>query len=109
MAELPPDELKTFLADYKAAYKVSDPDPYAIYGYAIMQLALKTIAGLGADGDNKADVVKALFATASTQSVLGAYGFDKNGDTTLKSYGVYKVSGGVPAFYESVTPTKVVS
>jgi len=100
---------KTFLADYKAAYKVSDPDPYAIYGYAIMQLALKTIAGLGANGDNKADVIKALFATTATQSVLGTYGFDKNGDTTLKSYGVYKVSNGVPAFYESVTPTKVVS
>jgi branched-chain amino acid transport system substrate-binding protein len=100
---------RTFLADYKAAYKVSDPDPYAIYGYAIMQLALKTIAGLGANGDNKADVIKALFATTATQSVLGTYGFNKNGDTTLKSYGVYKVSGGVPVFYESVTPTKVVS
>ena len=100
---------KTFLADYKAAYKVADPDPYAIYGYAIMQLALKTIADAGANGANKADIVKALFATTATPSVLGTFGFDKNGDTTLKSYGVYKVSGGVPAFYESVTPTKVVS
>ena len=100
---------KTFLADYKAAYKVSDPDPYAIYGYAIMQLALKTIADAGANGANKADIIKALFATTATPSVLGTYGFNKNGDTTLKSYGVYKVSGGVPTFYESVTPTKVVS
>ena len=100
---------KTFLADYKAAYKVADPDPDAIYGYAVMQLALKTIAGLGANGSNKADVIKALFATTATDSVLGTFGFDKNGDTTLKSYGVYKVSGGVPTFYESVTPTKVVS
>jgi branched-chain amino acid transport system substrate-binding protein len=99
---------KSFLAAYKAAYKVSDPDPYAIYGYAVMQLALKTIAGLGANGDNKADVIKALFATKTTQSVLGTYGFNKNGDTTLKSYGVYKVTGGVPTFFESVTPTKVV-
>jgi branched-chain amino acid transport system substrate-binding protein len=100
---------KSFLAAYKAAYNTSDPDPYAIYGYAVMQLALKTIAGLGASGDNKADVVKALFATKSTDSVLGTFGFDKNGDTTLKSYGVYKVASGVPAFYETVTPTKTVS
>jgi len=100
---------KTFLAAYKAAYGTSNPDPYAIYGYAVMQLALKTIAGLGASGDNKADVVKALFATKSTDSVLGTFGFDKNGDTTLKSYGVYKVASGVPAFYETVTPTKTVS
>jgi branched-chain amino acid transport system substrate-binding protein len=100
---------KSFLAAYKAAYGTADPDPYAIYGYAVMQLALKTIAGLGANGDDKADVIKALFATKSTTSVLGDYGFDKNGDTTLKSYGVYKVAGGVPVFYETVTPTKVVS
>ena len=100
---------KAFLAQYKAAYGVSSPDPYAIYGYAVMQLALKTIAGLGANGDSKAAVVNALFATKATSSVLGTYGFDKNGDTTLKSYGVYKVVAGVPAFFESVTPTKTVS
>ena len=41
--------------------------------------------------------------------MLGTFGFDKNGDTTLKSYGVYKVSGGVPIFFETVTPTKIVS
>jgi branched-chain amino acid transport system substrate-binding protein len=98
-----------FLAAYKKAYGVSDPDPYAIYGYAVMQLGLQAIAGLGANGDNKADVVKALFATKSTDSVLGTFGFDKNGDTTLKSYGVYKVAGGVPAFFKTVTPAKTVS
>ena len=87
-----------------------DPDPYAIYGYAAMQLGLKTIASLGANGDNKADVLKALFATKDTSSVLGTFGFNKDGDTTLKSYGVYKVgTNGVPVFYETVTPTKTVS
>jgi branched-chain amino acid transport system substrate-binding protein len=100
---------KSFLAAYKATYGTSDPDPYAIYGYAIMQLALKTISGLGANGSNKADITQALFATKATSSVLGSYGFDKNGDTTLKSYGVYKVAAGVPAFFETVTPTKTVS
>jgi branched-chain amino acid transport system substrate-binding protein len=101
---------KDFLAAYKTAYGNANPDPYAIYGYAAMQLGLKTIASLGANGDNKADVLKALFATKSTSSVLGTFGFDKNGDTTLKSYGVYKVgSNGIPAFFETVTPTKTVS
>jgi branched-chain amino acid transport system substrate-binding protein len=101
---------KTFLADYKAAYHVSNPDPYAIYGYAAMELGLHTIASLGANGDNKADVLKALFAMKSTSSVLGTFGFNKNGDTTLKSYGVYKVnSSGVPVYFETLTPTKTVS
>ena len=98
---------KQFLAAYKAKYGVSDPDPYAIYGYEAMQLGLQTIAKLGANGDNKADVLKALFATKNRSSVLGTYSFNANGDTTLKSYGVYKVgSSGDPVFSKTLTPTK---
>jgi len=100
---------KDFLAAYKAKYGVASPDPYSIYGYEDMKLVLDTIAGLGANGNNKADVLKALFATTSRSSVLGTYGFDKNGDTTLKAYGLYKVgSDGEPVFYKSVTPTQTV-
>ena len=51
----------------------------------------------------------ALFAIKSRASVLGTYGFDKNGDTTLKSYGLYKVgSDGEPVFVKTLTPTKTV-
>ena len=100
---------KTFLSAYKAMYGTASPDPYAIYGYEVMKLGLDTIASLGANGSNKADVLKALFAIKDRSSVLGTYGFNKDGDTTLKSYGVYKVgSGGVPVFYETLTPTKTV-
>jgi branched-chain amino acid transport system substrate-binding protein len=100
---------KKFLAAYKAKYGPTPPDPYAIYGYEAMQLGLQTVASLGANGDNKADVVKALFAIKSRKSVLGTYGFTADGDTTLKSYGLYKVgSDGDPAFDKTVTPTKVV-
>ena len=100
---------KTFLAAYKAMYGTANPDPYAIYGYEVMKLGLDTIASLGANGGSKADVLKALFAIKDRSSVLGTYGFNKDGDTTLKSYGVYKVgSGGVPVFYETLTPTKTV-
>ncbi len=100
---------KAFLAAYKAKYGVSDPDPYAIYGYEDMKLGLDTIKGLGAQGNSKSAVLKALFATTARQSVLGTYGFNSNGDTTLKSYGLYKVgSNGTPVFYKTVTPTKTV-
>jgi len=101
---------KDFLAAYKAKYGTANPDPYAIYGYEVMKLGLDTIAKLGAQGNSKSDVLKALFATTARNSVLGTYGFDKNGDTTLKSYGLYKVgSNGEPVFFKSVTPTKTVS
>ena len=101
---------KHFLKQYKAAYGVSDPNSYAIYGYAAMELGLHTIASLGAGGDNKADVLRALFAIKNTESVLGAFGFNKEGDTTLKSYGVYKVNAsGTPVYFETLTPAKSVS
>jgi branched-chain amino acid transport system substrate-binding protein len=100
---------KDFLAAYKAKYGSANPDPYAIYGYEVMKLGLDTIAKLGAQGNSKSDVLKALFAITQRNSVLGTYGFDKNGDTTLKSYGLYKVgSNGEPVFFKTITPTKTV-
>ena len=100
---------KEFLAAYKAKYGVSSPDPYAIYGYEVMKLGLETIAGLGNKGGEKAAVREALFAIRNRSSVLGTYGFDANGDTTLKAYGLYKVgSDGKPTFFKTLTPTQVV-
>jgi branched-chain amino acid transport system substrate-binding protein len=97
---------RTFLAAYKAKYGVSDPDPYAIYGYEAMKLGLDTIAGLGPKGNDKAAVLAALFATTARHSVLGTYGFDKNGDTTLKTYGLWKVGpdGSPDVFVRAITP-----
>jgi branched-chain amino acid transport system substrate-binding protein len=70
-----------------------------------MKLALDTISSLGPKGNDKAAVLKALFATKARHSVLGTYGFDANGDTTLKSYGLYKVDkSGDPTFERTVTP-----
>ncbi|HXL18279.1 MAG TPA: branched-chain amino acid ABC transporter substrate-binding protein, partial [Streptosporangiaceae bacterium] len=90
---------KDFLTAYKAKYGTANPDPYAIYGYEVMKLGLDTIASLGAQGNSKSAVLHALFATTTRASVLGTYGFDKNGDTTLKAYGLYKVgSNGEPVF-----------
>ncbi len=44
-------------------------------------------------------MLKALFAIKNRHSVLGTYGFNANGDTTLKAYGLYKVgSDGNPLF-----------
>jgi len=95
---------RAFLAAYKSAYGVADPDPYSIYGYEDMQLALRTIAKLGAQGDSKSAVVAALFATKDYHGTIGTYGFDANGDTTLKSYGLYKVgSDGNPLFFKTIT------
>jgi branched-chain amino acid transport system substrate-binding protein len=101
---------KDFLAAYQAKYGVANPDPYAIYGYVAMKLALDTISSLGAQGNSKTAVLNALFALKSYSSVLGTFGFNANGDTTLKSFGLWKVgSNGELVFVQTVTPTKVTS
>jgi branched-chain amino acid transport system substrate-binding protein len=95
---------QAFLAAYKAAYGVSSPDPYSIYGYEAMQLGLRTIEKLGAHGNRKSAVVAALFATKDYHGAIGTYSFDANGDTTLKSYGLYKVGPeGNPLFFSTIT------
>lgn len=99
---------KAFSAAYRAAFGTTAPDPYAIYGYEAMELGLNTVAVLGPHANSKAAVLQALMATAGRHSVLGTYGFDRNGDTTLRSYGLYGVGAdGNPAFLRTITPTKV--
>ena len=99
---------KAFLAAYRTRYPGSNPGPYAILGYEAMKLGLSTIAGLGNEGDSKSAVLSALFATAGRHSALGTYSFDKNGDTTLRSIGLYKVGPtGDPKFFKTITPARV--
>jgi branched-chain amino acid transport system substrate-binding protein len=100
---------KSFLAAYKKAYKVSDPDPDAIYGYATAQLGLQALAKVkpGLSGKAlQAAFVKALFATKNLKSPLGTYSINAAGDTTLTSYGLYKVVNGVLTFDTTLKPTK---
>ncbi len=104
VATLPPDEYpasgQTFFKAFKQKYGEDQPDPYAIYGYEAMSLALDAIKR-SKTGD-KADVIKALFATKDRQSVLGTYSIDQNGDTTLTDYGAYKVKNGALEFDETI-------
>ena len=102
-----PPQGKQFFAQYKKAYPGTQPDPYAIYGYESMSLALDAIKRAGANGNNRQDVVNALFSTKNRQSVLGTYSIDKNGDTSITDYGLYKIVNGQPVFAKVIkgTPT----
>jgi len=92
-----------FLKDFQAKYGASNPDPYAIYGYEAMQLVIDTLKKLGSNASDKGKVLSALMATKDRHSVLGTYSFDKDGDTTLTDYGVYKVGpDGNPKFFRTI-------
>jgi branched-chain amino acid transport system substrate-binding protein len=104
VATLSPDEYppegQEFFKQYTEKYGEKNPDPYAIYGYEAMRLALDAIQRSGTG--KKEDIVKALFDTKDRQSVLGTYSIDKNGDTTLTDYGVYTISGGSLKFDSTI-------
>jgi branched-chain amino acid transport system substrate-binding protein len=104
VATLPPDEYppegQKFFTDFKAKYGGGAPDPYAIYGYEAMNLMLDAIKR-SSTGD-KADVVKALFATKDRSSVLGTYSIDQNGDTSLTDYGAYSIANNALKFDQTI-------
>ena len=89
---------KKFFQDYQATYGKSNLNPYAIYGYAAMSLALDAIKRAGAKGNDRAAVISQLFATKNLPSVLGTYSIDHNGDTSITDYGLYTVKNGQITF-----------
>jgi branched-chain amino acid transport system substrate-binding protein len=83
---LPPAKLTgkgaDFVKRYRERYK-ADPESYAVYGYVAGQVALDALRKAGKK-DREA-VRQAVAATKQTDGVFGAWSFDANGDTTLKT------------------------
>src|SRR5919201_980266 len=102
VATLSPDKYppagQKFFSDYKTTYGDANPDPYALYGYETMSLALDAIKRAGDKGNDRQAVINQLFATKDRQSVLGTYSIDQNGDTTNTDYGLYSVKNGQITF-----------
>ncbi|HET6549402.1 MAG TPA: branched-chain amino acid ABC transporter substrate-binding protein [Solirubrobacter sp.] len=95
-----PPEGQEFFKAFSEKYGEANPDPDAIYGYEAMSLGLDAIER--SKTGEKADIIKALFATKDRQSVLGTYSIDENGDTTLTDYGIYTVKDGELVFDKTV-------
>jgi len=86
---------QAFLVSYSQRF--GDPPSTAIYGYEAMSLLLSAISKATDHGQRPAwrsKVVAALFATRRRRSVLGTYSITKEGDTTLRRYGVYRIVDG---------------
>jgi branched-chain amino acid transport system substrate-binding protein len=95
-----PPEGQEFFKAFAEKYGEANPDPYAIYGYEAMRLALDTIER--SSTGEKADIIKALYETKDRASVLGTYSIDENGDTTLTDYGIYSLKDGELVFDKTV-------
>jgi branched-chain amino acid transport system substrate-binding protein len=95
-----PPEGQEFFKAFSEKYGEDNPDPYAIYGYEAMRLALDAIDR--SKTGEKADIIKAIFSTKDRSSVLGTYSIDENGDTTLTDYGIYAIKDGELTFDKTV-------
>ncbi len=90
------------LEKYKTKYNTDTVDPYGIYGYETMALALDVLKRAGDKANDRAEVVKQLFATKDRESVLGTYSIDANGDTSLTDYGLYVIKDGIPTYSKKI-------
>jgi branched-chain amino acid transport system substrate-binding protein len=95
--KLYPKSGQEFFKEYKAKYG-ADPEPYAIYGYEAMSIALQAIQNAGDKGNDRQAVIDAFYKIKDRQSVLGTYSIDENGDTTLSDYGGNRIEGGKLTF-----------
>jgi branched-chain amino acid transport system substrate-binding protein len=96
---------KKFFSDYESTYGKGNLNPYAIYGFEAMSLALDAIKRAGAQGNNRQAVINQLFATRNRSSVLGTYSINKDGDTSITDYGLYKVKNGQIVFARVIKPS----
>jgi branched-chain amino acid transport system substrate-binding protein len=89
------------IAQYKRQFG-GEAGPYVLYGYEAMSVVLNSIRRARHQGNNRAAVIARFMATRGRDSVLGRYSIEADGETTLSSYGVDRVVGGMPVFYRAI-------
>jgi branched-chain amino acid transport system substrate-binding protein len=85
-----------FKKDYEAKFGPLT-EPYSVYGYETMSVALKALNDVCASGGDPTDrkaVRDAVFAIKNFDGALGTWSFDANGDTSLTDMTFYQVQKG---------------
>jgi len=94
---------RAFYAAYTRRYGLVQPS--AVYGYEAMSLMLASISAAtdrGHQPARRSKVLAAIFGTRNRQSVLGTYSIDRNGDSSIRRYGVYRVIDGNPEYWKAI-------
>ena len=98
---LPPEKLtgkgSEFVDRYRSKYGEL-PEAYAVYGYEAAGVALRAIRDAGTK-DRRA-IASAALAIRDFDGALGRWGFDANGDTTMRTLTVSGVENGRFVFEE---------
>jgi branched-chain amino acid transport system substrate-binding protein len=96
-----PASARRVLAAYRRQFG-EQPEAYALFGYEAMSATLQAIRRAGTRGNNRQAVIDALFAMGERDSVIGRYAIEPDGETTLSSYGIDRVSAGQPVFWRAL-------
>jgi branched-chain amino acid transport system substrate-binding protein len=83
-----PEAGRAMLQRYSARYGDRFPDPNALLGYESMRLVIDAVAAVG---PNRLPIVRWLQSLENRPGLLGTYGFDRFGDTTFRTLGLYGV------------------
>jgi branched-chain amino acid transport system substrate-binding protein len=100
---VPPRDLSRytgFRQQFRSAYNGVTPDPYAVYGYEAMRLALDAIRASGSG--TRADILAQLRSPKQRDSLLGSYAIDGSGDTNLIDYDVSRFENGERGLHRAV-------
>lgn len=100
------DAGRKFYEDYAAKYGASN-EPYAVYGYDAMGVALYAIEQVCSNGGDPTDrraVRDAVFSIKDFNGALGTFSFDENGDITLPYFVIGQVQNGSFVDYGTFTP-----
>jgi branched-chain amino acid transport system substrate-binding protein len=104
--KLYPPAAQDFFKTFKQKFG-NEPQPYAIYGYEAMKVALLAIQNAGDKGNDRQAVIDAFFKIRNRDSVFGRYSIDPNGDTTLSTYGGNVVKDGQLVFDKAIEAAPV--
>ena len=101
---LPVDRLpaagRQFAASFGAATG-GEVEPFAV---TAAQAADVMLAAIAASDGTRDSVTRQLMAIRVRNGILGSFGFDQHGDKTSPTISVYKVVGGKPATYATLSP-----
>ena len=86
-------EAREFMRRFESQFG-TPADPQVLGGYEAVRAVLDAIARAGDEGDDRAAVVREFFATRRSASTLGPFRIDRNGDSTVRRYGLYGVRKG---------------
>jgi branched-chain amino acid transport system substrate-binding protein len=94
---------RSFVDRFRRAFHRS-PDRYAVYGYEAMRVVLGALRRAGRHANERRRVIRRVFGLRRADSAVGPYTIGRQGDSTLRSFGAYRVRRGRLVFDRLLTP-----